>query len=491
MSYNILILSMSTFPRGDIISESRFIWGDMKKEDSISYYSQLEPITRMLISEGNKPDDVLILCTKESVEPKEISTEYRGREEISPLEFYKERIGETELADGIRFIQCPEKPIDKASSEDKKNAVAEIARFVLNKKIELRKQGREKELKVWIDTQGSLRDISLLINAIFSLLKIADIVPSGIFYVDYNPKAQFGKIVSQNDIYQIFDFVSGINESILYGRTEQLLKYYDKIHEDPPEVIGTMKQLTDAIFLCDIEEFDKVLIVLREKIKNVDVKDPLFSLFIEQFKNDYGNLLNDTCSKLDVIEWLLKKKLYQQVLTYIESKIPDDWENRGILMFYIEKSDNTYVKIPDQGLHTKLLNSYMGRLIDSREVNQSKYYERVYEINEYDKLIYCSNNRNNKLGKDNYKKFYCKLEKEDYKKFNCDSIRYKVVTKAENKDALYREVILYKILKIERNLFNHMIESTGNGKKMPVEVLEEYIKLFIDNGRTLYSSVKK
>ena len=67
---NILLLSMSKLSvREGIIEDSKCKWTDENNtEHEIEYYSQLEPITRMLIEAGEIPDEVIMLCTRESVE---------------------------------------------------------------------------------------------------------------------------------------------------------------------------------------------------------------------------------------------------------------------------------------------------------------------------------------------------------------------------------------------------------------------------------------
>ena len=115
---NILLLSMSSFPKGDMVDgkngtrvrqlqESRFTYDNSKGEKiEEKYYSQLEPITRMLIEEGRQPDEVIMLCTEEAIAKKNIKW---GDEEdaISPCEFYESRINEYRSKD-IIYTKIPQ-----------------------------------------------------------------------------------------------------------------------------------------------------------------------------------------------------------------------------------------------------------------------------------------------------------------------------------------------------------------------------------------------
>lgn len=57
MDYNIIILSISTLRKQ--VDKCVGRWGDKK----ITYYSQLEPVSRMLIEEKGNIDEVLAICT--------------------------------------------------------------------------------------------------------------------------------------------------------------------------------------------------------------------------------------------------------------------------------------------------------------------------------------------------------------------------------------------------------------------------------------------
>lgn len=143
---NILLLSMSTFPylgnkedekdKPRRLRKSRFTYMNNKVEE---YYSQLEPITRVLIENGNKPDEVIALCTKASTTEGEYRLDDDKTDTKSPLDFYISRI--TEVADKNKTIKFKKFPQDEDAYLDpndiksKNMAVAEIALYLLSKKI--------------------------------------------------------------------------------------------------------------------------------------------------------------------------------------------------------------------------------------------------------------------------------------------------------------------------------------------------------------------
>ena len=519
---NILLLSMSSFPKGDMVDgkngtrvrqlqESRFTYDNSKGEKiEEKYYSQLEPITRMLIEEGRQPDEVIMLCTEEAIAKKNIKW---GDEEdaISPCEFYESRINEYRSKD-IIYTKIPQslnelKDLGKAGEgtdtidpnlpESKREAVAEVAAYLLQKKKE------NKELHVWIDTQGGMRDISLLMNAVVSLLKTSAITIEDIYSINFTDG--IGKIMKQNDTYRIFEFVSGMNEFIEYGRADQLVTYYQNIEQkEPPEIIHAMQKLSNAIMVCDTEKFDAQLETLRREIKQYEGSgnDVLFSVFMEQIQMDYKNLLNDTCTALDVIEWLSAKKMYQQTLTYLESKIPEEWEKLGILNFS-ETEETVGIETDRKSeFRTVELNVLTGCTFRVRNMNAQM---NAIKNGEIPGRTVCDLVEETKPYRKSWvrvrKGFFEEVSRDrtcqrlklsvNYKNKERKNIEYKNIEvstgiEEKNADKLYLQLFMYKLLKEERNVWCHMLAD----KHMDLEDLNGLLKRFIDNGRELYESVK-
>lgn len=182
-----------------------------------------------------------------------------------------------------------------------------------------------------------------MINAVISLLKTSGeerIEPRGIYSLNFTNGKPVKPIVDQTNTYQIFQFVSGINEFTRYGRAEQLMDYYESIHEEAPKEIVVMKNIAEAIQLCDMNAFDQFLKNLRKVVKDSDrSRQDFLSILREQIENDYGNLLKDSCTGIDIVEWFYEKKFYQQAITYIESKLPQEWVKRKLVTMNAEKVD--------------------------------------------------------------------------------------------------------------------------------------------------------
>lgn len=473
MKKNIIVLTMSTL--GGTVQSYRFSY---KKDDEkgTKYYSQLEPVSKMILEREGSLDKIIILATKATKTKQEFILESEEKTEkrtCSAIDFYKERMGLKD-EEKVEIVDLNEEEFTPAIF----NAVEIIRSLYAEKKP-------EDELKLWIDTQGGFRNITLVRNAIISLLKSDNIEPSGIYSVKFSRDEPLQKIINETETYKIFQFVSGINEFSRYGRAEQLEDYYNSISlSDKPEVIGKMKEITEAIQMCNMIEFEEHLKELRNLVENrSDVSEKsLLNIFWKQIENDYGQLLKESCTGLDIVEWFYKKKFYQQAITYIESKLPREWVERGILSCKVSKSRLNDLKTYLNKEWAKDENMIIDGIgIQCFKWNSIK--ESGKDANEFDDRSKLKNART-----DGYKtvkrkwsvrnSYYNKIEKKSKVIWSTISIKNGV-----NADTVMDMILLYKLLKNERNKFNHMSDKNDRADQL---LLGKVIRLFIECGREVY-----
>ena len=357
-TFNFLLLAMSTFnfeknTEKKILPKYRYITAE-SDDDTKEYYSQLEPVSRELIGKGIIPDQIIVLCTKETKKEEKfyLSDDLEREVCYSAYDFYKARIS--------GYLPPQKRDIFSCVDIDASNinlGIINAANLIINKKAEIEKgfeENSETEVRLWIDTQGSFRDIILVMNAIMNLLKMQKIKIAGIYSVQFNRQNNPESIIrEQTETYRIFDFVSGMNEFIMYGRAELLLQYYRDNSPDLMNVLKAMKNVADSIQMCDPSGFLEYKKQLREAISDYeeqhsDISEELFTIFINEVKNDYGVLLKDECTNIDIIDWFYRKQFYQQALTFIESKIPSELCEKKIITFTYDQKKISDLKRMDK-----------------------------------------------------------------------------------------------------------------------------------------------
>ena len=285
--------------------------GEREEEKEIEYYSQMEPACRKILEENPGDYRFLILATKATLKEQTFQCQDEILE-ISAVDFFLKRMGLKSDKEKKRAV------VIRVEEDNFLPAISETINYI--------RKNWDEDHRLWINTQGGFRNISLVINAVISLLKLDKIEPSGVYYVSYTRGEKVHDIEDQSGTYKIFQFVSGIQELIRYGRADQLEEYYYDRGEMVPEEITEMRKIAEAIQMCDMPGFEEHLLKLRELAKNrtADPED-LLNIFWEQIRADYGVLLEGSYYGLDVVEWLYRKKFYQQAITYVESRIPKEW----------------------------------------------------------------------------------------------------------------------------------------------------------------------
>ena len=341
---NVLLLAMSTLPpnlKDNYYICEEDIYGE-KLAEPIRYTgrSQLEPITHMLYDQlkerEEKLDHVIILETESTKKPIIIQTmnnedSDNGRE-ISAVDYYIDRVNKLCGKDiGFQHVKIDE------------NIPDEGIELAINKIMEFANESEDTEqtetaapapetekFHLWIDTQGGFRDIVLVCNAIISLLKEQGIEPEGIFSIQFDPKKNNIEsgcpIINQTKKYNVFKFVSAMQEFIDYGKATGLKKYYednpDQSSEQTKELVKVIRNIADAIQMCQPGDFEEGIAELKSFLEKLD-KDKLntyLRIFVDFIKKDYGELMENPDDTIKQIDWCLKKEFYQQALTiYIEN----------------------------------------------------------------------------------------------------------------------------------------------------------------------------
>ena len=247
--------------------------------------------------------------------------------------------------------------------------------------------------------------------------------------------------------------------------------------------------------MCNMYEFDSELKELRKEVANNDVSQPsLINIFWNQIRNDYGPLLTEECTGLDVVEWFYKKKFYQQAITYIEAKLPQEWVDMKLITYEVEDSVCKELQLKLKKTNENKKNTMVTLLAiqffkwQSIMLMKKKGSEvKVYSVDSF------RNTKNLKQGRelqyrDANKIDIIQVERKYTKNKKCcieNLGDMKVKLKKGCEEEIMDMLLLYKLLKNERNNFNHMSERKNRADQ---ETLGRVINLFIKVGKEVYQA---
>lgn len=202
-------------------------------------------------------------------------------------------------------------------------------------------EAENNKVPLYIDTHGGLRDVSQSMTAIISLLKVYDIEPAKIWGIYFGGERNM--LVEQDKSYKMFEFVAGMNEFIQFGSPNALKEYFDgQNDEQTQKLLDAMGQVSDGIKMCDPKEYEKGLDQLGEVINSgTSFENEWISIFIDYIKQQYGVLLDSNQrTSLDIVRFCYRKEQYQQALTFIESRMPEYFHDKGVL-YYAKNTEET------------------------------------------------------------------------------------------------------------------------------------------------------
>lgn len=474
---NILLLALSTFfsrndEKPDLTKTYEYFYTDSKNSHSGKYIYQMEPVVQVLskklADENDTLDAIVMLCSKQSMEKKTV-IDNRGERSVSPLDFFKEQA--VSWLNPDMDIQDKFYPI-RIDENDSSGGIADAVNLI--------RKLNAKGMRLYLDNHGGFRGTQQALEAILSLLKIESIQVTEVFNVKFSGSKSE---ISSNDMeFRMFDFVSGINEFINYGRIDSLKNYFDRVgkDEETQELLSIISGIAEAIQLCDVMDFEENLDKLSKFFSSHGRPgNNYLALFYQNIENDYKSLIKGRHDTLDEVEWCLKKGFYQQCLTLIEGKMPRELRINGVMTWgkqlddyaeqfhgYFEK--NVYVFNYTTGASWFYFKHYESK--NAKDVE-----EKLCEL-----LRKCSSGDAYLREIDSWKLAW-KVDKMNFAVKKEDK-KYPVYFQYQNRNKLYDFLVLHKALKIMRNRSNHAVE---NETGIPIANVKAAIEIYISLGRDI------
>ncbi len=226
--------------------------------------------------------------------------------------------------------------------------------------IETLKKIDAEKINVYMDMQGLastegymiLSVLSMLSNDPSSTIQIKEIITSH-YHID-----RFASPIDNREMkrYDINQLMAGMSAFIRYGKVDEVKQYWNSRgieNEHISMLLYAMERVDEGISLCNTAYLEGGIDLLKAVFQNTpreelpEVESNIFRLLEDTIRRDYGPLLEgEKVDSLELVKWAMRKKFYQQSLTIIESRLPQDMVNSGFF-FYAdsEESRKTFMEV--------------------------------------------------------------------------------------------------------------------------------------------------
>ena len=324
-----------------------------------------ESAARYLIERRGEISKIFILASKR------IRTEFVNGFSETHLEYFENRM--KKFLPGVEdFITADTKYDYEESNNNEENlkSVAEVAKMIQD-------YAKGRDVVLHADLTGGMRHVNILMLEIMRLLEYSGIKIDLVLYSNYNK----GAVEEIQNVYNLFQLISGVEEFVNSGSVVALKKYYDKVEqsENLKNLTDAMANFAEAIKLCRYKQFKAAIEWLHDAINDFErvtrdsnnVQDMLMARLIEKIREKY-ELLISTRGQDDVqiIRWCIEHGYLQQALTLYTERIPEylcenlltqTEENRAALELKLDGEKRT------SGFY--LLNNYLN---DSKDLEKLK-----------------------------------------------------------------------------------------------------------------------
>lgn len=317
-----------------------------KQPANTLYYGayQLESVSKYIIAEqqkrlNNQPTnniELIILATKATQEPSKGPVIVTGKQIAGVRTQYVIDDGTVNPSASdlfrMRMLEYKDKEYPEVALRFVEESISDNVRQDIPTLLDRVRHEVVAGDEIYIDVHGGLRPTQQLLLNLLSILKEEgiEIQPDHILTAEGRDKEWSIKTAGEG--FRINDLVAGIHEFTNYGRMKSLDTFYKNRPNKPTRLLDAMRDVSYAIQVCDMSEFEPALETLSRELTEFkthgDRDDYLYS-FINLLVQGYDPLIReagdgfiantDIC---DEISWCRKKGLYQQMLTLSESRVP-------------------------------------------------------------------------------------------------------------------------------------------------------------------------
>ncbi len=270
---------------------------------------------------------------------------------------------------------------ENGDSAENLTSVAEMAKRIQD-------YARGKKIVLHVDLTGGMRHINMIMLDIVRLLEYSDVKIEKFFYSNYNKEKNMGTVEEINNIYDLFQLISGVEEFINFGSVNALTRYYKKVEQSEKlkNLTDAMENFADAIKLCRYGKFKNATKNLHDSINDFEVtpgnvQDILMARLIEKVRAKYEKLIATRGEDdLKILGWCIENGYLQQSLTLYTERVPEYIYEKFVVM---SEKDSDAVKakkdILNDGFY--LLNRYLEDDQDFK-IARKNFENEVHALNE-------------------------------------------------------------------------------------------------------------
>ena len=228
----------------------------------------------------------------------------------------------------------------------------------------------------------------------FNLINILDVLVSmpgsrvalKKLYTVHNPFLSLAsEIHDDTNGFGITQLVHATRSFLNYGKADLIVDMWEKSGERSESIaamIYAIRHVDVGLSICNIPEMEEGILRLRELFRGeklwreLGYYGTLFSVIAESIKADYGTLLegDGPIPFIDLVKWAYRHQFYQQTLTLIESKAPENLVRSGIFYYCDDESrvDQVIGLLAEERLEMKPYDYYKMEHVDH-------YFIKIYD----------------------------------------------------------------------------------------------------------------
>lgn len=168
------------------------------------------------------------------------------------------------------------------------------------------------------------------------------------FTTALEPDALADQIVDESQSQSVNELLSAIEAFIRNGKAGRVVEFWKKLNvknDKVDSIVYSMRNIDNGISLCDFKDIERGVTSLRnvlesgEEIFGNTPMEQLFGTLVDAACREYEHLwTKGMMDFIDLVRLAYQKEFWQQTLTIIESRAPEDFVKKGFY-YYCDSED--------------------------------------------------------------------------------------------------------------------------------------------------------